>query len=243
VLLLASAATGRLDALGTTLGLVTAVVYSAYILTSQGVAGRVRPRLLAALVCTGAAMTLTVGAALLGQLRPAELTLAGWGWLAALAVVSTVAAISLFFAGLSRVGPTTAAILSTAEPLTTVLLAFLVFGEVLTPVQLVGGALVLSGVLVLSGRAARRIGGRSRMQRRAPRATEQRAPYAGEAGGQRGAELGEGVQRSVVHEDGLDLGNRARTGLMAPGHVEILAADDLGQADGQDDVGVRMVDG
>jgi drug/metabolite transporter (DMT)-like permease len=243
VLLLASAATGRLDALGTTLGLVTAVVYSVYILSSQGVAGRVRPRLLAALVCTGAAVTLTVGAGLLGQLRPGELTVAGWGWLACLAVVSTVAAISLFFAGLSRVGPTTAAILSTAEPLTTVLLAFLIFGEVLTPVQLVGGALVLGGVLVLSGRAARRIGGRRRVQRRAPRTAEQRAPHAGEAGGERGAELGEGVHGALLHEDGLDLGNRARAGLVAPGDVEILTADDLGQVDGQDDVGVRVVDG
>jgi drug/metabolite transporter (DMT)-like permease len=243
VLLLASAATGRLDALGTTLGLVTAVVYSVYILSSQGIAGRVRPRALAALVCTGAAFTLTAGSAALGQLRPGDLTAAGWGWLACLAVVSTVAAISLFFAGLSRVGPTTAAILSTAEPLTTVVLAFLVFGEVLTPVQLVGGVLVLGGVVVLSGRATRRIGGRRRVQRSTARAAEQGAPHAGEAGGQRGEELGERVQGAVVHEHGLDLRDRTRAGLVAPGDVQVLTADDLGQVDGEDDVGVRMVDG
>jgi drug/metabolite transporter (DMT)-like permease len=155
VLLLASAATGDLDPLGTTLGLVTACVYSVYILTSQGVAGRMRPLTLAALVCTGAAVTLTVGSALLGQLRPGDLTVAGWGWLACLAVVSTVAAISLFFAGLARVGPTSAAILSTLEPVTTVVLAMLVFGEVLSPVQAFGGALVLGGVLVLNLRLGR----------------------------------------------------------------------------------------
>ena len=67
VLLMASAVDGRLDPLGTFLGLATAVVYSVYILTSQGIAGRVRPQLLAALVCTGAAFTLTVGAAALGR--------------------------------------------------------------------------------------------------------------------------------------------------------------------------------
>jgi drug/metabolite transporter (DMT)-like permease len=150
VLLLASAATGDLDPLGTTLGLVTACVYSVYILTSQGVAGRVRPLTLAALVCTGAAATLTVGSTLLGQLRPGDLTGAGWGWLAALALVATVAAISMFLAGLVRVGPTAAAILSTLEPVTTVVLAYLVFGEVLEGVQLLGGALVLGGVVVLS---------------------------------------------------------------------------------------------
>jgi drug/metabolite transporter (DMT)-like permease len=55
----------------------------------------------------------------------------GFGWLAGIAVVSTVGAITLFFAGLQRVGPTSASILSMAEPLTTVLLASLAFGEVL----------------------------------------------------------------------------------------------------------------
>ena len=91
--------------------------------------------MLAALVCTGAAVSLTAGSALLGELRPGALTAAGWGWLACLAVVSTVGAIALFFAGLRRVGPTTAAILATVEPLVTVLLAFVVFGETLGGVR------------------------------------------------------------------------------------------------------------
>jgi drug/metabolite transporter (DMT)-like permease len=106
---------------------------------------------LAALVCTGAALTLTGGSALLGELRPGELTPTGWVWVASIAGVSTVAAIGLFFAGLRRVGPTTASILSTVEPVITVLLAFAVFGEALGAVQLLGGALVLSAVLALHG--------------------------------------------------------------------------------------------
>jgi len=98
---------------------------------------------------------LTVGSALLGELCPGELTAAGWGWLGCLAAVSTVASINLFFAGLRRVGPTTASILATVEPLVTVLLAFLVFGEVLGAVRLVGGALVLAAVLALHARPRR----------------------------------------------------------------------------------------
>jgi len=115
-----------------------------------------RPQILSALVCTGAAASLTVGSALIGQLRPGELTVSGWGWLASLTVVSTVGAISLFFAGLRRVGPTTASILATVEPLVTVLLAYLIFGERLGAVQLVGGALVLCAVLALNARWPRR---------------------------------------------------------------------------------------
>ena len=149
VLVLASARAGALDPLGAALALGAAVVFSAYILVSERVAGRMRPSVLSALVCSGAAVTLTAARRLLGELRPGELTAAGWGWLACLAVVSTVAAIGLFFAGLRRVGPTTTSILSTVEPLVTVTLAFLVFGETLGTLQLVGGALVLAAVVVV----------------------------------------------------------------------------------------------
>jgi drug/metabolite transporter (DMT)-like permease len=154
-LVVAGAGAGALDPLGAALGLGAAVVYTTYILVSEGIVGRMTPRLLSALVCTGAAASLTAGSALLGELRPGELTAAGWGWLACLALVSTVAAVSLFFAGLQRVGPTTASIISTAEPVVTVLLAFLVFGELLGPVQLLGGALVLAAVLMLATRRPR----------------------------------------------------------------------------------------
>jgi drug/metabolite transporter (DMT)-like permease len=128
------------------------MIYTTYILVSQGVAGRIRPTLLSALVCSGAAVTLTAGSSLLGDLRPGEVTLTGWGWLAGISVVSTVAAVSLFFAGLKRVGPTTASVLSTVEPVVTVVLAFLVFGELLGALQLLGGALVIGAVLVLASR-------------------------------------------------------------------------------------------
>ena len=155
VLVVAGAGAGALDPLGAALGLAAAVTYTTYILVSEGIAGRVRPTVLAALVCSGAAVSLFTGSALLGELRPGALTAAGWGWLACIAAVSTVAAVGLFFAGLRRVGPTTASILGTVEPLVTVLLAFLVFGESLGPVQLVGGALVLSAVLALNARMPR----------------------------------------------------------------------------------------
>src|SRR3954468_4747479 len=148
-LVVAGAGAGALDPLGAALGLTAAVTYSVYILVSDPIAKRVRPQVLAALVCSGAAVALTLGSAALGDLRLGELSAAGWGWLAALAAISTVGAIGLFFAGLARVGPTTASILATVEPLVTVLLAFLVFGETLGTIQLAGGGLVLAAVLLL----------------------------------------------------------------------------------------------
>lgn len=79
----------------------------------------------------------------------------GRGWLACIAVVSTVLAVARFFSGLRLVGPTTASILSTVEPLVTVLLVMVVFGDVLGPVQILGGALLLTGVVLLNLRPAR----------------------------------------------------------------------------------------
>jgi drug/metabolite transporter (DMT)-like permease len=147
VLVLAGAGAGALDPVGALLGVATAVIYSSYVLTSAGVAERVGPLLLSALVCTGAATTLTV-AGVAGDMQLGSVSAAGFGWIAGIAVISTVGALSLFFAGLKRVGPTSASLLATAEPLTTVLLAFLAFGEALGPLQLAGGALVVGGVLV-----------------------------------------------------------------------------------------------
>jgi drug/metabolite transporter (DMT)-like permease len=155
VLVLTGAETGGLDPLATALGLGAALVCTVYILVSASIAERMSPQL--TLVCTGAAVTLTAGSAALGQLQPGTVTAPGWGWLACLALVSTVAAISLQFAGIARVGPTVAAILCTVEPVVTVILAFAVFGEVLGAAQLFGGGLVLAGVIVLQLRPRERL--------------------------------------------------------------------------------------
>jgi len=198
VLVLAGAGGGTLDPVGAALGLAAAVTYCTYILVSDTVTARIRPQVLATIVCTGAAVTLTAGSAAVGDLRPGDLTAAGCGWLACLAVVSTVGAISLFFAGLKRVGPTTASILSTAEPVVTVALAFALFGESLGAIQILGGALVLAATPTARLSAApdrpaeprrqrRRGGGRAghatsrRSRRRALRGT----PTAGSAGAAR----------------------------------------------------------
>lgn len=147
-LVLAGAAAGALDALGTVLGFGAALTYTVYILTGDRVLGGAPPLALTALVCAGATASFLV-ASLVGGGPELGLTAAGWGWIGAIALVSTVAAILLFFAGLARVGPSAASILSTLEPVVTVALAAAAFGESLAPLQLAGGALVLAAVAVM----------------------------------------------------------------------------------------------
>jgi drug/metabolite transporter (DMT)-like permease len=149
-LVLTGAASGHLDWLGALLAFGAALTYTFYILVGDQVTAEVPPLGLAALVCTGAFCTfLVIGSARGGTDLGFEP--AGWLWLGALALVSTVGAILLFFAGLARVGPSTAALLSTLEPVVTVAGAALVFGETLSAVQWLGGALVLGTVLIVTG--------------------------------------------------------------------------------------------
>jgi len=154
-LVLLGAGSGSFDWLGAALGLGAALTYTAYILVSDRVGGDLDALPLSALITTGAAITFGITCAASGSFDTGFAS-EGWLWLAAIAIVSTVTPIALFFAGLRRVGPSTAAILSTLEPPTTVALAFVVFGESLTVVQLAGAALVLGAAVSLQWRPRRR---------------------------------------------------------------------------------------
>lgn len=136
---------GGFDPVGALLSFGSAVVYTCYILVGDRVVGDTPPVPLAALVCTGAAASCFIGSVATGG-PDLSITATGWGWLATLALVSTVGAILLFFAGLALVGPTVASLLSIIEPVVTVGSAAVVFGESLSPLQVAGGALVLAAV-------------------------------------------------------------------------------------------------
>jgi drug/metabolite transporter (DMT)-like permease len=74
-------------------------------------------------------------------------------------LVATVIPVTTFLAGLDRIGATNAAMVSTLEPVVTVLLAAWLLDEVLPPGAILGGALILVAVLLLAGgemRAARK---------------------------------------------------------------------------------------
>lgn len=148
VLVLLAGGSGGFEGIGALLALGASLTYTTYILVSDGVIADVDPFALALLVLTGASASFTVGGLATGSL---DLALAGeaWLWLVLIALVSTVVAVSAFFAGLRRVGPSEAAILSTFEPPVTVVLAFLILGERSTAPQLAGGALVLAAVVML----------------------------------------------------------------------------------------------
>jgi drug/metabolite transporter (DMT)-like permease len=149
VLVLAGAGMGDLNLAGVAFGAGAALSYATYILVSDGVTKALAPLPLSALVITGAMLTFGVVAAASGALDFGFEPI-GWLWIGFTALISTVAAVVLFFSGMSRVGPSTAAILSTIEPPVTVCLVFLTFGEALGAVQLLGALAVVAASVVVN---------------------------------------------------------------------------------------------
>lgn len=148
VLVGAGAASGGLDVRGALLALGAALTYTGYIVVGDRFTDGAPPLALAAVICAGATAALLVVGGVRGG-TALDFTATGWLWLTAIALVSTVGSMLLFFAGMARVGPSTAAILSILEPVVTVVSAAVMFGELLTAVQVAGGALVLAAVVLV----------------------------------------------------------------------------------------------
>jgi drug/metabolite transporter (DMT)-like permease len=150
-LVLLGGGSGSFETVGVIMAISAAVAYSVYILVADTVVARLDPFLLGALVATGATATFWIAGAAHGGL---DVTLPARAWLdiAGIVLVSTVLPVSAFFAGLERVGPSTASIVSCFEPVVTVSLAMVLYGERLGAGQLAGGALVLAAVVLLQAK-------------------------------------------------------------------------------------------
>ena len=93
-----------------------------------------------------------------------------WRLIAGISVVGTLLPMLLFTAGLARIPASTASIVSTSEPLTTVALGVVLLGEPVTPAVAVGGAAILASVVLASPAVERAVA--DRLGRVDPRRTE-----------------------------------------------------------------------
>ena len=136
------------DLVGALLALGAALAYTVYILVGHGLMRTVPPLTLAALTCSGAAIAYVVVGLGTGSLR-FDVGPTGWATIAGVTLLSTVVAVGASFAAVMRVGPTVTSIVTTVEIPLGVLLAATVLGERLGPIQVLGGALVVSAVLLV----------------------------------------------------------------------------------------------
>lgn len=135
-------------ALGVVFGLAAALIYSCYIIVGERITAGIGAVPAAAVIMLAAAASSGLIVFERGFVPPT--TLAGWGAVCAIALVCTVVAIGCFFAGLSRLGAPDASTLSTLEPLATIVFAALFLGETISPLQMLGGAIILASVVVLA---------------------------------------------------------------------------------------------
>jgi drug/metabolite transporter (DMT)-like permease len=134
--------------LGILLGIAAAVDYAIYILLGSRIVRRSGPMASTAVIITSAAGVYVGIVAIHGATFPTAPT--GWIAIIAIALISTVLAFVTFFAGLKRIGPTTTSTLSTFEPIVAIVLAAIVLGETISPIQILGGILILAAVVLLA---------------------------------------------------------------------------------------------
>jgi drug/metabolite transporter (DMT)-like permease len=102
----------------------------------------------AAVMTTATCLGFAVLVLLTGQsVAPTAVPTEAWPLLLGFGVFSGVA-VQAFYAGVRRVGSARASLLSTFEPVYTIAGAALLLGEVLTPVQMFGGLLVIAAVIL-----------------------------------------------------------------------------------------------
>lgn len=137
---------------GVMLALGAALFYSIYIVVGNRVGRGLSPYVTSGYISLFAAVSLFVVAQAEGGLS-FSFGMQGWWALAGIVVFSTVVAISCFFRGLQLIGSTKASVVSTAEPVVTILFSAVLFAESLSWMQLLGGCAVLAGaVLIVSGK-------------------------------------------------------------------------------------------
>lgn len=134
--------------IGALMAIAAALIYSIYIIVGTGVMKHVTAVQSSTIIFASAGTVY----GLLTFANGAHFPASNSGWLAMLGIiiVSTIIPVVTFLAGLERVGPTNAAMLSTLEPVVTVLLAAWLFGDKLLPIVMFGGGLILVAVILLT---------------------------------------------------------------------------------------------
>ncbi len=135
----------RLNLQGILFGLLAGITAASYSIFGKRALGRYAPWtvVLYAFAAGGLFLAVMSGPRLL---RAVEYPSTGWLWILGLALVPSLGGYTLYTLGLRDLPASRASIVATWEVVTTALLGWLVFREHLTPVQLLGIALVCIGI-------------------------------------------------------------------------------------------------
>ncbi|MEN9792541.1 MAG: hypothetical protein RL330_619 [Actinomycetota bacterium] len=122
--------------------------YTGYILASSRITHRAGALTSLTVVMVGASMAHIVMWPLHRSALPQDAT--GWAAAVGAAVVSTIIAMGFFFAGVARMDAGEAAVLSTIEPVVSIVVGVAALGETVNAPKVAGAVAVLAGVAVLA---------------------------------------------------------------------------------------------
>jgi drug/metabolite transporter (DMT)-like permease len=140
---------------GILLAIFAALIYSVYIIVGTNVMKHVSAVQSSTVIFASAGFVFGILTVIKGPHLPASN--AGWFAMSGIVLIATIIPVVTFLAGLEMIGPTNAAMLSTLEPVVTVLLAAWLFQEKLNTISLFGGGLILIAVILLTRNELRQI--------------------------------------------------------------------------------------
>ena len=135
--------------LGAVLALVGAFAIGAYWLLVRTVRERLDTRAIVTNTYAYSAAALVAAAALAHQPLPGIADRVAWGGILAMAFISQLLGHTAMNAALRWFSPSVVAFVTLIEPVIAALLALAIFGESLTPLALLGGAVVIAAIAVV----------------------------------------------------------------------------------------------
>ncbi|GAB6181305.1 EamA family transporter [Desulfotomaculum defluvii] len=133
--------------LGVSLALTAALINAIFLVFSSKVLNDVAVPVFNAYMTSSCAIFFLVIGMFLGEIN-FNLPVKAWGFMTFLGVICTFVAMFTFLKGITIVGPSRSAIISTLQPAFTGGLGFFLLGEHLSTWQIIGGVVILLGVLV-----------------------------------------------------------------------------------------------
>jgi drug/metabolite transporter (DMT)-like permease len=138
----------RLDSYGIAAALLASFSFAFYNVAGHGILARYdRWRVLVWTLAAAAAFWLVVNPP--WKIFAAHYAAMQWLFLFVFSMLSVLGAFSLYFLGLQHLEPTRAIIASCLEPVFSILLAALLLGEILRPIQTVGIVFVLAAIVIV----------------------------------------------------------------------------------------------
>lgn len=148
ILLVLGTPANHVNVFGILLALGAAIIYSIYIIVGGRVTLQVPPLVTSAFIALFAAIAFLILGLITNTLH-FHFSFVGWLSILCISIISSVISMATFFAGIKLIGPTKSAILSMVEPVITIIFSTILLHEHMKLLQIVGGAIVLMGTVLV----------------------------------------------------------------------------------------------